>query len=117
MVEDDADDRAIYGTVLCRSGFDVVFAEDYETGIRAAREQRPDAVLLDVGLPGDKTGLDLCLAVRRSHGTSHLPVVVLSGFSADQVGDAARAAGCTTYIEKPTSPLQVVRELERLIGS
>ncbi|MGH7443411.1 MAG: response regulator [Longimicrobiales bacterium] len=117
MVEDDADDRVIYGTILAQSGFEVVFAEDYESGLRAAREQQPDAVLLDIGLPGSKTGLDLCLDVRRGHETAHLPVVVLSGFAADRVGAAARAAGCSMYIEKPTSPLQVAREIERLLTS
>lgn len=116
MVEDDADDRVIYGTVLSRSGFDVVFAEDYESGLRAARERRPDVMLLDVGLPGSKTGLDLCMDVRRGHDTSDLPVVVLSGFAAAQIGEAARAAGCSRYIEKPTSPLAVARELVRLLA-
>lgn len=117
MVEDNADDRSIYGTVLERRGFDVVFAEDYDSGIRAAREQHPDVVLLDLGLPGSKTGLDLCLDIRRWHETADLPVIVLSGFRANRVSAAAHAAGCTKYIEKPTSPLAVAAELERLLTS
>lgn len=116
MVEDNPDDRTIYGTVLARSGFDVVFANDYESGLRAVREQHPDAVLLDLGLPGEKTGLDLCLDVRRAYETADLPVIVLSGFRATRVSAAAQAAGCTLYIEKPTSPLQVAAELERLLA-
>jgi len=117
MVEDNADDRSIYATVLGERGFDVVFAEDYDSGLRAVREQQPDAVLLDLGLPGQKTGLDLCFDMRRVHDTADLPVVVLSGFRANRVGAAARAAGCTAYLEKPTSPLAVAAELERLLLS
>ncbi|HEU5209460.1 MAG TPA: response regulator [Longimicrobiales bacterium] len=117
MVEDNADDRSIYGTVLERRGFDVVFADDYDSGMRAARERRPDAVLLDLGLPGAKTGLDLCFDMRRWHETAELPVIVLSGFRANRVSAAAHAAGCTTYMEKPTSPLAVAAELERLLTS
>ncbi len=115
MVEDNADDRFIYGTVLSQRGFDVVFAEDYDSGLRAAQEQSPDAVLLDLGLPGSRTGLDLCFDMRRAFRTADLPVVVLSGFRANRVSAAAHAAGCTKYIEKPTSPLAVAEELERLI--
>lgn len=117
MVEDNADDRSIYATVLNNRGFDVVFADDYESGLRAVREQHPDAVLLDLGLPGQKTGLDLCFDMRRAHDAPDMPVIVLSGFSANRVGAAALAAGCTTYLEKPTSPLAVADELERLLFS
>lgn len=117
MVEDDVDDRLIYGTLLDRLGFDVVFAEDYESGLRAARERHPDAMLVDIGLPGSKTGLDLCLDLRRCHDTADVPVIVLSGFSARRVGEAARAAGCSAYIEKPTSPLAVAREIQRLLAA
>lgn len=116
VVEDDPDDRNIYGIVLCRNGFNVLFAEDYDAGLQLARAVRPDAMLLDLGLPGRHTGLELCLAVRRFHATARLPIVVLTGFPEARLGDAARLAGCTSYIEKPASPLDVLREVRRLIG-
>jgi DNA-binding response OmpR family regulator len=51
LIEDNAGDRVIYGNILWYNGFDVVFAEDGETGIRLAGEVHPDLILLDLGLP------------------------------------------------------------------
>ena len=113
VVEDDPHDREIYGMMLCYNGYDVVFAGDGASALALAEEYQPNLVLLDVGLP-DANGIDLCAALRK--GANDPPVIMLSGFAESQVGDAARRAGCTRYIEKPTNPVQVLHDIEALIG-
>lgn len=113
MVEDDPDDRQIYGTVLCYNGFDVLLAPDGLSALRNLALHHPDLVLLDLGLP-DTDGLDLCRElIKREAG---MPVIALSGFSEGVMGPKAREAGCTLYIEKPVSPVQVLHEIERFLG-
>jgi DNA-binding response OmpR family regulator len=113
VVEDDPHDRQIYGMMMCYNGFDVVFAGSGATALPLAERYGPDLVLLDVGLP-DASGLDLCQELRSGPGTP--PVIVLSGFAESRLGAAARRAGCTRYIEKPTNPVEVLHQIEALIG-
>jgi two-component system cell cycle response regulator DivK len=115
LVDDDPHDREIYGSILCYNGFDVVCADNGESGIRLARRIRPDVVLLDIGLP-DLHGLDLCSSLRAEPDTAGIPVIALSAYAETRMGEQARVAGCTRYIEKPASPVGVLHEIENLVG-
>jgi CheY-like chemotaxis protein len=115
LVDDDAAERELYGGVLCYNGFDVVFAKDGATALRAAMTWKPDLVVLDIGLP-DMSGVTVCRQLRRTLGKVDLPVIVLSGFPKDALGTAARAAGCALYLEKPTSPVEVMHAIEDMVG-
>jgi CheY-like chemotaxis protein len=115
LVDDDPHDREIYGSILCYNGFDVVCAASGESGIRLARQLHPDVVLLDIGLP-DLDGLDLCAAMRSDPATADIPVVALSAYAEVRMGEQARLAGCSRYIEKPASPVGVLHEIERYVG-
>lgn len=115
LVDDDPHDREIYGRILCYNGFDVVCAACGSAGIRHARTFSPDIVLLDIGLP-DLHGLDLCSSLRTDTETAAIPVVALSAYAETRMGEQARLAGCTRYIEKPASPVAVLHEIEHLVG-
>ena len=115
LVDDDPHDREIYGRILCYNGFDVICASDGESGMRLALRYHPDVVLLDIGLP-DLHGLDLCSSLRTQAETCDIPVVALSAYAEARMGEQARLAGCTRYIEKPASPVAVLHEIEQLVG-
>ena len=115
LVDDDPHDREIYGQILCYNGFDVVCAGNGASGMRLARRVLPDIVLLDIGLP-DLHGLDLCSSLRTGENTSQIPVIALSAYAEARMGEQARLAGCTRYIEKPASPVTVLHEIEHLVG-
>jgi two-component system cell cycle response regulator DivK len=115
LVDDDPHDREIYGSILCYNGFDVVCADNGESGISLARRILPDIILLDIGLP-DLHGLDLCSSLRSDSDTAVIPVVALSAYAERRMGEQARLAGCTRYIEKPASPVAVLHEIEHLVG-
>lgn len=115
LVDDDPHDREIYGSILCYNGFDVICAGNGASGMQLARRVMPDIVLLDIGLP-DLHGLDLCSSLRTEENTSEIPVIALSGYAEARMGEQARLAGCTRYIEKPASPVTVLHEIENLVG-
>jgi DNA-binding response OmpR family regulator len=113
MVEDDPDDRQIYGTILCYNGFDVILVPDGSVALESADEHHPDVIVLDLGLPGSN-GIEICRELR--HRGESTPVIALSGFSQQMMGARARRAGCNCYIEKPTNPLNVLHKIEEIIG-
>lgn len=115
VVEDNPHDWEIYGKILWYNGFDVLYAAEGSRGLRLCAEHSPDLVLLDVGLP-DMTGLELCEALRADPRTEAIPVMILSARPREEYEAQAAAAGCVKYLEKPVGPVEVLREVERLVG-
>jgi two-component system, OmpR family, KDP operon response regulator KdpE len=97
VVEDDAPLRRALGTTLRANGFEVVEADSGEDGLHAHTAQRPDAVVLDLSLPG----MDGMAVLREIRTGSEVPVVVLT--VRDQRDDkvAALDAGADDYVTKP----------------
>jgi two-component system, cell cycle response regulator DivK len=115
VVEDNPGDRAIYGNMLWYNGFDVVFAEDGEAGIRLAREAGPDLILLDLQLPL-LHGSELASQLKQDDATKKIPIVALTARRLSEFGGNAALLGYARFLEKPVSPLEVLRVVESLIG-
>jgi len=115
LIEDNPGDRTIYGNMLWYNGFDVVFAEDGETGYRLANELRPDLILLDLQLPL-LHGSELSSQLKQSDATKNIPIVVLTARRLIDFGGNAAVLGYERFLEKPVSPLEVLRVVEQIIG-
>src|SRR5919106_1277285 len=115
LVEDNPGDRAIYGNMLWYNGFDVVFSEDGETGMRLAQELHPDLILLDLQLPL-LHGSELSSQLKQDDATKDIPIVALTGRRLSDFGGNAAVLGYAKFLEKPVSPLEVLRVVEHIIG-
>lgn len=115
VVDDNEAERELYGRLLWYNGFDTLFAETGKEGLDLARQTPPDLVLLDMMLP-DIDGLKVCDDLKRDARTNSVPVIALSGRPERELGAAARSVGCVRYLEKPISAIDVLHEVERLIG-
>ena len=78
LVEDSKFQRVANGRALTHAGHSVIYAADGEEGLRAARENIPDLILLDMMLP-KLSGLDVLRALKSDVLAKHIPVIVLSG--------------------------------------
>jgi CheY-like chemotaxis protein len=78
LIEDSKFQRVANERVLVRAGYSVIQAGDGEEGLRVARENIPDLILLDMMLP-KVSGLDVLRALKGDMLVKHIPVVVLSG--------------------------------------
>jgi CheY-like chemotaxis protein len=78
LIEDSKFQRIANGRALIKAGYAVVHAGDGEEGLRAARENIPDLILLDMMLPR-VSGLDVLRALKLDALVRHIPVIVLSG--------------------------------------
>lgn len=97
VVEDDRRIRDLLRRGLIFEGYMVETAEDGETALRVAREKEPDAVILDLMLPG-MDGLEVC---RRLRNASSVPILMLT--ARDTVPDRVTGldAGADDYMVKP----------------
>jgi CheY-like chemotaxis protein len=99
VVDDNADAADVLAQALAACGADVRTAHDGEAGLRTVEAVAPDAVLLDIGLPG-LDGYEVCRAIRAGARRETL-LVALTGFG--QAHDKARAlaAGFDAHLTKP----------------
>src|SRR5262249_39593037 len=85
-------------------------ADGGRSGIEGIAATKPEAVLLDLSMP-DMDGLQAIPEIRGQH--PDLAIIVLSGFSADRMGDIVLDRGADAYIEKGT-PIQDIRDATRV---
>jgi putative two-component system response regulator len=114
LVDDDPGLRALLRATLDAVDVEVVEAADAQAAIAAIRRQRPDAIVLDVKLPG-MDGLAFCRHLKGDPETRQIPIVILSG-SEGGTSEEALAAGADTFLSKPFSPLELLAIVERLAG-
>lgn len=106
VIEDERDLQQVLAYNLKQSGHEALGAERGQDGLRLAREQHPDIVLLDIMLP-DIPGTEVCKSLKEDVATKRIPVVMLTakGEEIDRV--VGFELGADDYIVKPFS----VREL------
>ena len=115
VVDDDPDLRDLVAFKLSRAGYEVLTAEDGETGLALAQEQRPDLVILDVMMPG-LSGIDVLRVLRMRPQTSGLAVIMLTARAQEGDTETAFLAGADDYVVKPFSPRELVRRAEAVLA-
>ena len=100
LVEDDADERGLYGYMLALAGYKVKAVSNGLEAIAEIQVDRPDVIVTDIAMPV-LSGVDLIMAVRSNDELADLPVVAITSFG-EKLREEARAAGATDSIDKPT---------------
>ena len=114
VVDDDPLIRKLVRFNFQVNGFTVISASDGAEGLDRAREDRPDAVILDIMMPG-MDGLDVLRALKADPSTAGIPVVLLSAKVQPADVTAGRNAGADDYISKPFDPQHLTQRVEELI--
>jgi len=111
IVEDNEDSRELLAAILTQRGYEVATAEDGQSGIDGALAERPQVLLVDIGLPGID-GYGLAREVRRKLGDD-VYLVALTGYGQPQDRSRAIDAGFDVHLTKPVD----IDALERLLAS
>jgi DNA-binding response OmpR family regulator len=111
VIEDDKDISLGIRVVLSRDGFDVSTAPDGKEGLRAFHAQRPDLVILDIGLPG----IDGWAVLERIRDLSDVPVLMLTAHAREADKVRGLNQGADDYLTKPFGNRELAARAETLL--
>lgn len=100
IVDDDQDLLKALKIRLESQNYTAVFAADVDSTVNRAREEKPDVILLDLGL-AEGNGFMVMEKLRQDDLLASIPVIVMTGRSAEVYKDAALAAGAQGFLQKP----------------
>jgi two-component system, OmpR family, response regulator len=117
IVDDEPDIRRIARLSLARlGGMDVLEAADGDDGLRQARDETPDAILLDVMMPG-RDGPSTLAALRVDPSTAAIPVVFLTAKAMPAELERLRSLGAVGVLTKPFDPMTLAADLRAALGA
>ena len=111
LVEDNEVNSYLIRFVLERAGYAVQVATNGLEGIEAARLERPDLILMDIGMPV-MDGYEATERLKADPGLFDVPVVALSAHAMEHEKERAYQAGCVAHIEKPIDMTTFIRQVQ-----
>jgi two-component system cell cycle response regulator DivK len=115
IVEDNEMNRDMLSRRLERHGYTVLTAENGEDGLSSARLERPDLILMDMGLPV-MDGWAATRLLKQDAATRHIPVIALSAHAMAGDREQALRAGCDEYDTKPVELSRLLGKMTALLG-
>lgn len=109
-VEDNPSNIIVVERIVESLGYQLLLAQDGQTGLSMARSELPSLILMDVGLP-DMTGLEVTGILRGEDATRNIPIIAVTAHAMNGDRERCLAAGCNEYLSKPFK----VKELTNMI--
>ena len=111
VVDDTIEVAQTIGWMLEEIGHDYHLVHDGRVALQAAKDYKPDAILLDIGLPG-MDGYEVCRAFRNDQMFKTIPIIAQTGWGQERDKASASAAGFNHHLVKPVR----FEELEKILG-
>ncbi|MCR8636662.1 MULTISPECIES: response regulator [Paenibacillus] len=117
LADDELALRFLLTETLADEGYEITESEDGKEALGYIQRERYDLIILDYMMP-ELTGVEVCEWLRNHENPNQTaPVILLTAKALEKDRERASAAGVSTYIVKPFSPLQLVDTVQQLIES
>ena len=115
LVVDDTDWNRELLVQLLEDEFTILQAVDGSEGVRMTRENKPDLILMDLGMPV-MDGWEATRKIKADDALKHIPIIAVTSHA--MVGDEidARKAGCDDYLPKPIDDELLLQKIQKFIG-
>lgn len=115
VIDDDRFLAQIYILTLKKAGFEVILMDDGAAGLDAAGKEKPDAIILDILMPG-MDGFQVLRELKKNDKTKDIPVIMLTSLSQKEDEEMGMRGGAEAFLTKSTTlPNDVVRQLKKLL--
>jgi CheY-like chemotaxis protein len=122
IIDDEPDVTTYLGAILTDNGWTVRTANSADEGVSLAKEQKPDAVLLDMMMP-ERGGLSVIVELRKDPELEAVPIVVISGIQETLTEDFRNFLSRfkhrqpDAFLDKPVDPAELMKTLEKLTSA
>jgi len=115
VVDDDRGFLKMVSAILLSRGYRPLGVPTGEAGLKMAKTQKPDLIILDVILPGMK-GRQICSLLKEDPKTRDIPVIFLTAKDSSDDIDAEMKAGAVAHFTKPFDPHILLDEIQKVLG-
>jgi len=115
IVEDQADTRLIEDAMLKKHRYETVFAMDAQQVVALARQAQPDAIILDLGLPGGH-GFVVLDRLKSNTQLKGIPVIVMTSDHSPESELRGLEAGAVAFLHKPVQEESLIAAVECAVG-
>ena len=116
IVDDSVDSWNLLSTIVKAHNFYPVWAADGMQAMAAARFQRPQAILLGLGLPGGD-GFLILERLKSNHLLSEIPVIVVTVRDRQEAEEKARQLGAVAYVSKPVQADELMASIQTVLAT
>ena len=114
LVEDNELNRDMLSRRLQRRGYQIVSAVDGEQGVSLAATERPDLIIMDIGLPG-LNGWEATRRIRQNQAIANVPIIALTAHAMSGDRERTIEAGCDEYETKPVDLAALLAKMEAFL--
>lgn len=115
LIEDDTDQIFLYQSKFKIEGFDLIFSRTGQEGLKLAKKENPEVILLDLVLIAEN-GLDVLAMLKKDPELKRIPVIILTNLVQEGTKERAKALGATDFLVKTDMmPSDVVKRVKEII--
>lgn len=114
FVENVPDQVEMVGMRLEEEGYEFISAMDGAEGLKKARENRPDLILLDLIMP-KLDGLEVCSLLKQAEETKKTPIIVITALDVGDAQEKSFAAGVDDFVTKPYDLEELLAKIKNLL--
>lgn len=115
VIEDDPSAKRLVEYTLTHQGYEVITASNGLQGLRKARAENPDLVILDIMLPG-LDGYEICSRLREETATANMLILMLSSKVREIDKETGLKIGADDYLAKPAPPSMIIEKVASLLA-
>jgi len=114
LIEDEALLGKMYLEEMKKNGFEILWARDGEKGLKMAKKDRPDLVLLDIVLP-QKTGTEVLRELKKDNSTSSIPVIIFTNFEDKECRELAQKFQIEYLLKTDYTPSMLIEKIKKAL--
>jgi len=116
VVDDSRTALLMETTILPKSEFEIVTANDGVEALQKAAVENPDVILMDVNMPR-LDGLSACRELKRNPRTRDIPVILVTTRGEEEHLTSGYLSGCSDYVTKPVDAIELVAKVRSVVGA
>lgn len=113
VCEDQDSIRKMIQALVVARGHEVISASSGAEALELAARDTPALALLDLTMPGEFDGFEVCRRLRGDPSTQKIPIIVVTALDDDDSRATAHQAGASAYFTKPFSPIGLLGEIQK----